>query len=68
MINHDLNRMVIYVKDIQRITGRTERYCRKIMALIRNKFGKEKHQLVSVNEFCQFMGLPVDEVRKYLKA
>ncbi|MBT1705935.1 hypothetical protein KK060_21775 [Fulvivirgaceae bacterium PWU20] len=68
MINHDLNRMVIYVKDIQRITGRTERYCRKIMGLIRNKFGKEKHQLVSVNEFCQFMGLPLDEVRKYLKA
>jgi hypothetical protein len=62
----ELNRMVIYTKDIQRITGRTERYARKIMHKIRVKHGKQKHQLVSLTELCDYMGLPLEDVAKYL--
>jgi hypothetical protein len=62
----ELTRAVIYTKDIQRITGRSERYSRKILNKIKSKKGKLKHQLVSLAEFCEYLGLSVDEVRKYL--
>jgi hypothetical protein len=62
-----LERMIIYTKDVQRITGKSDRYARKIMTAIKKKFGKEKHQLVSVREFCEYMNLEDDEVLKYLR-
>lgn len=62
----ELTRMVIYTKDIQRITGKTERYSRKVLKKIKTKYGKQKHQLVSLAEFCQYMGLEQQEVAKYL--
>lgn len=62
----ELIRMVIYTKDIQRITGKTERYSRKVLKRIKLKYGKQKHQLVSLAEFCEYMGLKVEEVSKYL--
>ncbi|MBS1682200.1 MAG: hypothetical protein JST48_10855 [Bacteroidetes bacterium] len=61
-----LTRIVIYVKDVQRITGKSERYGRKILNKIKAKHGKQKHQLVSLAEFCEFMGLNQQEVVKYL--
>jgi hypothetical protein len=62
----ELARMTIYTKDIQRITGKSERYGRKIMNKIKAKHGKQKHQLVSLAEFCEFMGLSTEDVSKYL--
>lgn len=58
--------MIVYTKDIQRITGKSERYGRKIIGKIKAKSGKEKHQLVSLAELCEFLGLKVEETRKYL--
>jgi len=62
----DSKRMVIYTKDIQRITGKSERTARQIMSYIRTTLGKRRHQLVSVGEFCSFVGLSEDEVAKYI--
>jgi len=58
----DLKRIVIYAKDIERITGRSDRYARKVMAILRKDLGKQKHQFVSITEFCTYMGLPEAEV------
>jgi DNA-directed RNA polymerase specialized sigma subunit len=58
--------MVIYAKDIQRITRRSERYAYKVQAAIRKKLGKEKHQLITITEFCAYLGLPEEEVRNLL--
>jgi hypothetical protein len=63
----ELTRMVIYTKDIQRITGRTNRYARKVMFNIKMSYGKQKHQLVSVTELCEYMGLKTEEVVRYLE-
>lgn len=62
----ELTRIVIYTKDIQRITGKSERYGRKILNKIKTKHKKKKHQLVSLSELCQYLGLNVEEVAKYL--
>ncbi|MBT1688111.1 hypothetical protein [Dawidia soli] len=62
----ELKRVVIYSKDIEVITGRSGRYARKVMTRIRRALGKQRHQLVSLGEFCAYTGLPEDEVARYL--
>jgi hypothetical protein len=61
------NRLVIYSKDIATITGKTERYARTLMSKIRKALGKANHHLISVKEFCEFTGLSVEEVMRYLR-
>lgn len=56
-----MERIVIYPKDIMRITGRSERYSRDILKKIKHDLNKEKHQFVTIQEFCQYIG--IDEVR-----
>jgi len=60
-------RICIYAKDIQLITGRTERYGNKLLVKIRRHLKKESHHMVTINEFCEYTGLPVDEVSGYIK-
>lgn len=61
-----LNRICIYPKDIQRITGRSERYGRKLLQECKVQLGKQEHQLVSVEEFAQFIGLPAERIKEYI--
>lgn len=49
------------------LTGKSERYSREILRKIKNLHKKEKHQLVSVQEFCDFIGLNSEEVESVLK-
>lgn len=58
--------IIIYSKDIQRITGRGETYARRTLQLIKKNLGKEKHQLVTFDEYCEFSGLSREELEKYL--
>lgn len=62
----EARRIVIYAKDIGRITGKSERYARTMLKTIRKKYGKEKHQLISIDEFCKYTGLHTEEVSKHL--
>ena len=59
-------RLVIYPQDIQRITGRSERYAQTIICLIKKRLGREKHQQVTREEFCEFLGLNPADVDGYL--
>lgn len=60
-------RIVIYAKDIERITGKSGRHARTILNMIRKKYGKERHQLISLNDFCDYTGLNPEEVANYLR-
>jgi len=60
------NRIIIYPKDVQRITGKSDRYGRQLLNKIREQFSKEPHQFLSVEEFCQFTGLSSEQVSGYL--
>ena len=46
-------RLCIYPKDVQRITGKSERYSRMLLQKIKEAFSKQEHQFVSVEEFLQ---------------
>ena len=60
-------RLIIYPKDIQRITGKSERWSRMLLLKVMEKFNKEEHQLISVEEFCLYTGLKIDQVMPFIK-
>ncbi|MES2587708.1 MAG: hypothetical protein V4622_01935 [Bacteroidota bacterium] len=60
------NRICIYPKDIQRITGKSERYGRILIERIKSHFNKEKHQFISVDEFCDYTGLKLEDVKGHI--
>jgi hypothetical protein len=62
-----MNRLCIYPKDIQIITGKSDRYGRYLIKRIKEHFNKEPHQVVTVDEFCQYLGLQLDVVVKQLR-
>ena len=57
-------RLCIYPKDVQLITGRTERYGCKLLTEIKKKLNKTEHQFVSIDEFCNYTGLDVEQVKQ----
>jgi hypothetical protein len=61
-----LKKCVIYPKDVQLITGKSERYGQDLLTKIREHYNKEPHQFITIYEFCEFSGIPLEEVEKYL--
>jgi len=59
-------RIIIYPKDVQRITGRTERWGRNFLKKIKASRFKSDQQFVSIQEFAEFTGLSVDLIRQQL--
>jgi hypothetical protein len=60
---NNTKRICIYPKDIMRVTGKSERYCRKLLELMKVKYSKNEHQFISVDEFCEFTGLKIEQVQ-----
>ena len=58
----DLRGIFIYAKDVQRITGKSDKTSRNILTKARSHYKKQNHQLLTLNEFCEFMGIKVIEV------
>jgi len=62
-----LMELYVYPKDIQVITGRSDRYGRNLFKKIKDHFKKQQHQAVTVDEFCQYMGLQQDTFARQLR-
>ena len=62
----EVKRICIYPKDIQRITGKSERYGRLLLSKIRELNEKEEHQYVTIDEFCRYTGLSVEQVTPFI--
>lgn len=61
-----MKRICIYPKDVMRITGKSERYGRQILKEIKEELHKTKRQLVTIDEFSDYMGLNADDVSKLI--
>lgn len=59
-------RVCIYPKDIQRITGKSERYGRKLLNNIKRFYAKSAYQFVTIQEFCSYSGIGEELVRGQL--
>ena len=61
-----LKRVIIYPKDIQRITGKSERYGRYLIKKIKDDLQKEDHQFITTNEFSEFTGIDLELVNQFI--
>ncbi len=59
-------RICIYPQDVQLITGKSERYGRRIIKNIKDDLNKKKHQLVTIDEFCKYMGINEEKVNSLI--
>lgn len=59
-------RLCIYPKDIQRITGKSERYSRDLIQKIKKSLNKAPHQILSIEEFCTYIGLSLESVLPFI--
>ena len=62
-----MSRICIYPKDVQVVTGKSERYGRTIIKAIKERLNKEAHQLVTIDEICDFMGFEISKVQGLIK-
>jgi hypothetical protein len=60
-------RAVIYVKDIESITGRKSSAARRLLRNIRKKFKKKRHEFITVDEFSLYTGIREEIVYELLK-
>ena len=59
-------RLPIYPKDVELITGRKHRTACTMLQQIRQLLGKANHQFVTITEFCQYFGLKEELVKEFL--
>mgnify|MGYP006195915745 FL=1 len=58
----ELKRICIYPKDIQRITGKSYRQSARLLQKIRSDLYKLENEFVSVEEFCNYTSLKIEQV------
>ena len=61
------NRLFIYAKDISLITGRGPRYAQRVLRNIRYLLKKETHQLVTIQEFAEYIGIEYALIERICK-
>jgi hypothetical protein len=62
-----MHRIILYCKDLEIITGKGKKCCWKMMQTIKDALGKQKHQNLTIKEYCDYEGINYDEVVKSLK-
>ena len=62
-----MKRICIHTTDVMYITGKSERQARNIINDIKDILGKQKHQVVTIKEFCHYMGIKEDEITHLIK-
>jgi response regulator of citrate/malate metabolism len=59
-------RLVVHARDIENITGFKRSWVNKTMKKIRTLHNKTSEELITLDEFCSFMKMKEDYVRKCL--
>uniref|UniRef100_UPI00404982CE hypothetical protein n=1 Tax=Gelidibacter sp. TaxID=2018083 RepID=UPI00404982CE len=57
-----MKRLCIYPADVVLLTGKSDSYARRLIRVIKKDKGKNKKQLLTIREFCDYMHLDVKEV------
>jgi len=60
-------RVVIYVRDVENITGLRPRTAQKLLKTIRDKLGKPSTAFITVKDFVAYTGIEEDLVKEFLK-
>jgi hypothetical protein len=57
-----MDRIVMYPSDVMMLTDKSESYARKEIQKLKKALNKEKHQKVTIKEYCHYYGLILEEV------
>ena len=57
-----MKRICIYPSDIVEILGKSPSTAQKLLRTIKDAYGKQKHQPVTIKEFCDYMALSFNDV------
>ncbi|MGV9003822.1 hypothetical protein [Flavobacterium sp.] len=63
-----MKRLEIIAKDIQSITGKSDRYGRSEIQKIKLIHNKSPHQMLTIEEYCSYKGLDLLTVLTFLNA
>lgn len=55
-------KIVVHTKDVANLKGVGPDTARKLLQTIKDAYGKEKRQSVTIREFCEYEDLPYEEV------
>jgi hypothetical protein len=61
-----MDRIVMYPSDVIILTDKSESYARKEIQKLKKALNKEKHQKVTIKEYCQYYGFNLEEVTRVL--
>ncbi len=59
-------KVVIYPKDVANITGKTYRSSWVLLNKVKAHYQKGKHQVVSVQELCDYLGLSPEDIATHI--
>ena len=62
-----MNLLFLYNKELQKITGRGEKACYRLMCKIRMKYGKDSGIPITFDEFCEYTRLKPEMVQQLLR-
>jgi len=60
-------RLFVSTKDVQALTGKGKTAAHRLIMAIKKSFDKQKYLPLTVQEFCEYTGLPLDMVVEQLK-
>ncbi|MEO6129993.1 MAG: hypothetical protein ABIP30_16710 [Ferruginibacter sp.] len=60
------NRLIICIKDIQLVTGKSERTAKRIMKAIKSKHRRNKREYITRGDLCEHLHLEKEEVSELL--
>ena len=55
-------RSAIYAKDVANITGKSTKSATRLIQKIKQDLGKDNHTILTINEFCKYMGIDLDDI------
>lgn len=61
-----MSRLLIYTKDVQRITGKGKTAAHNLIAAIKQHLKIEKYAPLTIREFCEYTRLDVEAVQAQL--
>lgn len=61
-MKNELQRVCIYPKDIQRITGKSYRQSIRLMQKVKKDLNKLENEFLTIEEFCNYSGLKYEQV------
>lgn len=58
----NVQRVCIYPKDIQRITGKGYRQCTRLMQKVKKDLNKLDNEFLTIDEFCTYTGIKYEQI------